>query len=454
MRTEDRVLEELGRAVAEAAGDGPSDARRAAQKRAIVARASARTARRRSPLGRTLGWAAAAAAAAAALVAVGSWNTADSRTEPIRFFVGSSTIPARPGAGLAAGPDAPLPIRFEEGTVFGLDRGATARVERSDATEVRVTLEAGRLDADIRTHGRSRWVVAAGPYEVIAVGTRFTVAWRESERALAVAVAEGTVAVRGDEFGGAGVRVSAGRRIETSRRAEETPLQTAPPLPAPGPDPLDATGPVVRESPAGPTAGTADETAFDPPPPEAAAADDRVAAGGPETERPTRPTSPPSAPDWRSLAEQRRYAEAIAAAEAEGLARLAEEVGAEDLLRLADASRYARRPDVAGSLLTALRRRFGGSGAAATAAFQLGRLAADLRGAPVEAAAWFETYLGESPGGPLAEEALGRLVDLLHASGRRAAAVAAARTYLARYPTGPFRALAESVVLEEGPGEP
>ncbi len=75
-------------------------------------------------------------------------------------------------------------------------------------------------------------------------------------------------------------------------------------------------------------------------------------------------------------------------------------------------------------------------------ALLLGKIAADQQGSPGDAIDWFETYLREEPGGPLAEEALGRILEL---SAPDAARGAAAR-YLARYPDGSRAALARSLI--------
>jgi hypothetical protein len=74
----------------------------------------------------------------------------------------------------------------------------------------------------------------------------------------------------------------------------------------------------------------------------------------------------------------------------------------------------------------------------------LGKIAADQLGSPGEAATWFETYLQEEPGGALAEQALGRMLEIRKRD--PGAARATAERYLARYPNGAYAALARSIV--------
>ena len=104
-----------------------------------------------------------------------------------------------------------------------------------------------------------------------------------------------------------------------------------------------------------------------------------------------------------------KYRDAFAAAEAAGFGQEIERAPAGDLLLLADAARFSGSPARAREALLAARRRFGVRG---QSAFLLGKIAADQQGSPGDAVGWFETYLREEPGGPLAEQALGRIVDL------------------------------------------
>ena len=95
--------------------------------------------------------------------------------------------------------------------------------------------------------------------------------------------------------------------------------------------------------------------------------------------------------------------------------------------------------------LLALRSRFPNDPLSAVAAFHLGRSALDS-GQVSEGVVWLQTSLQERPGGPLAREAMGRLLETLQRSGRREEAHALAEQYLLRFPVGPHAPLARSIV--------
>ena len=156
------------------------------------------------------------------------------------------------------------------------------------------------------------------------------------------------------------------------------------------------------------------------------------------------PPLPPAS--WRELARRSDYKRALAAAEEEGFDRLCEELAAAELMELGATARLGGRSARAAQAYAAVRRRFPGGEAAATAAFHLGQMTFDGAHAFSEAHRWFEIYLAERPGGALAAEALGRVMEAEQRQGDLTAARATAARYLARYPTGAHSALANSLL--------
>jgi len=100
----------------------------------------------------------------------------------------------------------------------------------------------------------------------------------------------------------------------------------------------------------------------------------------------------------------------------------------EELWDIAQAARYTNDGVIARRVLLGLRRRFPATHQAENAAFLLGRLAMDDEGDVRVARQWFEHYLETAPGGALAEEALGRLVDVCRRSGNRGRCAQVCRT--------------------------
>ena len=158
--------------------------------------------------------------------------------------------------------------------------------------------------------------------------------------------------------------------------------------------------------------------------------------------------APQAAGRWRELLAAGRLAEGLRAAEHEGFDRVCHGASERELLALADAARLSQRTAHAIAALGALRQRFPRSPDAATAAFALGRIAFEKRGAYPEAERWFATYLDEQPDGPLMGDAAGRVMEAAERAGNRAQARAHAERYLRRFPEGPYAAKAKALARE------
>jgi TolA-binding protein len=239
----------------------------------------------------------------------------------------------------------------------------------------------------------------------------FSVQWEPDAAELEVDVERGEVRVQGPGLDGKGTALTAG---DSLRLGKSEPAEPAP---------------QVQQMPPAPLTPPADD--------------------GEEAEEPAQEHKPKAAaPTWKSLAAEGRYKEAMDAAEAEGFDTLLAKLGQADLWELARAARYARKGPKAVAALEAFRQRFPGSTKADTAAFLLGRVEMELNKKPGRAVQWFRAYLKQSPDGPLAEEARGRLIDAHLKSGNEAAAKQAASSYLAKHKEGVFKALAESVLAQ------
>jgi tetratricopeptide (TPR) repeat protein len=262
--------------------------------------------------------------------------------------------------------------------------------------------------------------VQAGPFEIAVVGTELDVTWDPAREVLDVTLIEGRVFVSGPLLGGRRA-LSAGERLRVDVQGQRSEVGLAA-------GPLDE-----RLSAAQPSEPNPGEAASPSP-----AANAEAASSKPASQ--TEPGTPGErAPAWRVLAADGRHREAMEAAEREGFERVLDAAPAPALLELADSARYAGRFQRARDALLRARR----LGARGRSAFLLGKIAADHLGAPGDAIAWFQTYLTEEPAGGLAEQALGRLIDLQRRVGDAAGARRAAEEYLRRYPKGAYTSLAE-----------
>jgi transmembrane sensor len=348
------------------------------------------------------------------------------RSDPLRFRIGSETDLGHIGAWIAAPASAPLPLQFSDGTVLQLKADARARVVELEEQGARVVLEKGELTAAVIHREKSRWTVHVGPFEVLVTGTRFNVSWAPESETFRLELKEGSVMVSGPLLD-AQRSVTSGQTLEIHCKEGRLELSTEASRATPPSRGEQGSVATVKAEPA-PSGLVPSHSA-------------RAQAAASAAEAPPRPR-------WRDLAASGKYEEALHFAEEEGFTDLCERASAGDLLALADAARFAGKPARATEALTALRRRFGGSGQAATAAFLLGRMAFDSRGAHAEAARWFSAYLAEQPGGALAREAEGRLIECREKMGDLAGAREAARRYLDAYPGGPHADKAKSLLVE------
>ncbi len=407
-------LATLGRAVAEHQDDAASGAANAEPRSASIERARRKLLAPAAPSGsaRRLAMAMAAALAVIGLVVIGL-VVAPSRA--LSFVVAREGREAKGAIGewVAAPASAPIDLRFSDGTTIAVDAGARARVTRVSARGAEVLIERGGVRADvIHAAEGTRWAIHAGPFEVIVTGTSFHAAWDPSSERFELSMIKGSVRVTGP-FVPAGRVVVAGEHLAISVRDGRMELTNVAPVSSSiASAPIDAR-PSIEAPPA---IDSAKPVASAPPSPSASA-------------------SATPASSWRALAAKGRHREAIEAAEHAGFDGEIARASSSDLFLLADAARFAGRIDRAKQALVAARSRAGQRG---RSAFLLGKIAADQERDAASAARWFEACVADEPGGPLEEQALGRLVEL-----RRDKDLAA--RYLARYPSGAYAPIARSI---------
>jgi TolA-binding protein len=450
-----------------------------------------------------------AAAAAAVLVmglsAAWLWPS-DSR---FSFWLGEGRIQGEVGAWLEAPTDSEYVVDFEQGSRLTLGRSATARVVEAGESAVAVDLSRGALEADIVGNKKTKWTVEAGPFRVTVLGTVFTVLWDAREKVLDVKVKKGVVLVQGRGLSEHGVKVTRGNHLRADSRtgfvslnvidsesydprrpsllAEQPPEgeaarpRTSSRATGPTPDAQEnavAPTPKLRVSktptPVSTEVETRGEASLSPAPTPAVsaltAADQRKAPPGPVFNRiepivavnnettsnegsgdPSDETGASARveasfrSEWLRFYDEDELDSAVRAAEKAGIETLCRELGAADLWKLQDAARVSKKADIAVRVLTAYRERFSGTKKARLAAFLLGKVASDEQRRYRAASEWFNTYLREDPEGPLAEEALGRLIVVYGKMGRSSDARRAAKQYLRKYDNGSFERVAKAV---------
>ena len=437
MRPYEELLRDVGRQSDEETQASARTTARSAANEAVARWEAQRSRSWRVPATRAVFAFAAAAALAVVLFVVTKGRSSDA----LSFMVGDAGEHGKVGAWMAS-PPAGLPLRFSEGTQIVLQAGASARVTHADAHGADLLLERGALRANVVHRDEATgWMVHAGPFEIHIVGTSFDTSWDPAEGALDVGVTEGRVIVTGpllDE----GRAVASEERLRISLKSSRFEMtKTATPFTVPSDSPKAAGGAANEDAP--PTiAPTADPQA--PKLPEAPAGSTTSAASGNAAPHASGSASGVAVNGWRDLARAGQHKAALDAAMSLGFGRVLGESSGADLLLLADSARYAGDSGHAKQALVAAR----GRGEKGRTAFLLGKIAADSSGAPGEAAQWFEAYLAEAPGGALAEQALGRLIELYRRTGRTGEARSAATNYIEKYPGGGYAGAARSVLGE------
>lgn len=405
-------LRELGSTVGSVADELGDAAVLGDVRRRLLEAPSPRTRSRR-------GWATAALATAAVAALVLVLGVVFSRQPAaLTFEVGSPSETGAVGTWLAA-TDAPLPVRFSEGTRLELHHGARLRVTEVTPHGARVLLEKGALEAEVaKVSGHAAWAFQAGPFTVDVTGTAFTTSWDPGAEVFHLQMQEGTVVVTGPLLERREMRGGEHLVVDVQAKRVQIARASSPPLPA------ACAGTTPSPAPPAPAASpTASATEPAPAP---------VRSGAPAATASGAPTE-----GWQRHLAAGRHADAMRALDDGTFAGVVANGSSGQVSALAEAARFGGRADRARQALLALRTRFGARGANT---FLLGKVAADQLGAGGEALTWFAAYLQESPNGPLAEQALGRILGAQKPG--TAEAIRLAEQYLSRYPSGAYAPLA------------
>ncbi|KYG01745.1 hypothetical protein BE21_56230 [Sorangium cellulosum] len=306
-------------------------------------------------------------------------------------------------------------ITFSDQTRIRAAAGTRLRIDETrNESGARISIERGRVEAEITHTGHSDWRFVAGPFVVRVTGTRFELLWDTDRERLEVVLHEGSVEVEGYSGSGA-VSVRAGQRFVGDAQTRTLHVSDTAAY-GPEPAPPAAQGQGADVAPAPPETGA---------PPEPSSS----------SEDPTPLVAPPSGkPSWTKLVSQGEFRRVVQEVEARGTQNCLASCDAADLNALADAARYVGQSELAEQALLALRARYART-AGSRAAFLLGRLH-ESRGAAARARTWYETALREAPSGAFAAEALAgkmRTVQILEGP---AAARVVAQEYLRLYPSG------------------
>jgi hypothetical protein len=318
-----------------------------------------------------------------------------------------------------------VPLNFSDGTSITLDPGSRARLEAVDAAGANLTIETGHADVKVVPGRGGRWHLSLGPFGVDVTGTQFDIGWNPDTEELALTMREGKVMVSGCVLGD-GRPLLSGEQLTASCRDHRFEVVRAK---------LQIADNAV---PSG--ADTAAQVGSGPAQALAMRSDAAPSISPAHTDPSTLPDS------WQALARAGKYKAALSAANNAGFDLEVGRSSAEDLSLLGDVARFGGNLDASIKAYLNLRRRFPHTPLSANAAFAIGRMEFDQRGAFVEAEHWFANYLAEQPRGALAREALGRRMEALDRSGNLDAARGVAFSYQKSYPRGPHIRLAERLL--------
>ena len=300
-------------------------------------------------------------------------------------------------------------LRFSDGSVVHLDQAGALRVVDAKQAGATVQLIDGRATAEVVPQADNSWRFLAGPYTVQVTGTAFELSWKPARSEIEVVMRHGSVRILGPRLGD-GIELKDQERFRaiapsSDQESESEMVQLGSANEVPG-NPGTVNAPTESTKTASPKSKLA----------------------------PRDRTTPLFTTPLSDLARRGQYQTVLTLAAERGLEQVLERGSLEEVAAVADSARYVGKAEVAKEALLALRSRFTNTARARSAAFLLGRMLDASN--PAAALGWYETYLSETPAGPLASEALGRKMLVIHRQRGADAAAIIAREYLARFADG------------------
>lgn len=306
-------------------------------------------------------------------------------------------------------------LSFSDGTVLALHPHTKLRVRETTNKGATVDLGQGGTLARITPAVGAKWQFVAGPFRVRVTGTEFYLSWDPNERVLELALHQGSVLLSGPTVKGErAVRKGQFLRVEVPQEASSASEDTE-----------EKKG---NRTDAESKGSLAIDVALptETPPADASSQDN---SGAPSSEQYKNGPGPST---WQKALKEGTPGQAVAAVQAAGQSHVLGSASPGQLWSLSQSARLSGQPELARDALLALRKRHGTRG---QTSYLLGKISADQLGATSKAITWFETYLKETPGGPLAEQAMGRLAELQAGTN---AGQRAAKRYLEHYPRGSY----------------
>jgi ferric-dicitrate binding protein FerR (iron transport regulator)/TolA-binding protein len=415
------------------------------------------------------GMALAAAVLLPVLIGAGFWL----RDSPLELRINRQVVSDVANLHIQSGVHDNKQIRFANQSRIVLMQNTDATVRQATDAGVVMRLNRGELYLEVEGKESQSWVVHTGEYRVSVLGTRFYVEWRNAKQILDVRVVNGTVLVEGPHAGKVGIAVNAdthlrldtaigyaainhmssafydassptllhsGQKLQHAWALRAMDLVVPQDEYRPGRREIRPVASPQRDCVPGDRAGCTGRTL----PRRSAGRTALKRTSGeqgrshPGKKMSVKPSAREKNADWQTMLNQRDYLGAIAAVEFAGFNSVLKTASLAELWKLMNAARRANRDELAEQILLTCRHRFPTSKKAPLAAFVLGKVNYYGKGDAGNAVSWFKTYLNEAPTGPLAEEALGRLIVLENERGKTHEAKSLASQYLRRYPKGAF----------------